>query len=73
MTDKAQIFETTVEAHRRRVREGWQCPECHTSQVSMRRTRFDPQPICYSCNDCGCQWDADYYPRIARRALGQKP
>lgn len=39
-----------------RIRLGWQCPECFGVNIENRMSRFQAQPIGFTCNDCGCQF-----------------
>lgn len=40
----------------KRVLLGWQCPECYGIRINVRQPRFDPSPIGWLCEECGCQW-----------------
>jgi ribosomal protein L37AE/L43A len=50
----------TVE-EKRRVNLGLQCPECSGVQVSCR-SAITLLTGTWLCEDCGCQWDRNYYP-----------
>ena len=61
MTIKVSGLEPEDTLHRH-ANLGWQCPECYGVQVAPRMSRFQAQPIGFSCNECGCQWDRNYFP-----------
>jgi hypothetical protein len=48
---------------RDRVRCGYQCPECSGIRVECRTDILGHIAHgSWQCEECGCQWDRNYYP-----------
>jgi ribosomal protein L37AE/L43A len=39
-----------------------QCPECHGVKIECREILGRVASGFWQCQDCGCQWDRNYYP-----------